>query len=145
MRSTGIDLLASARLAGLDRVRYVSRKPPNAWRGTPAERLLQLNSLAQRIEFFTGSAREAARQYPQNANVAAAIALAGIGFEATEVVLTADPTAIGNEHWFEAQGAFGRAEVRIAGNPLPENPKTSWLAALSLARAVLNQTARVVI
>jgi aspartate dehydrogenase len=141
----GLDLLASARLAGLDRVRYVSRKPPRAWRGTPAERLLHLDSLAERVEFFTGNAREAARQYPQNANVAAAIALAGIGFEATEVVLTADPAATGNEHWFEVQGAFGRAEVRIAGKPLPTNPKTSWLAALSLARAVLNLTARVVI
>ena len=141
----GLDVLASARLAGLDRVRYVSRKPPRAWRGTPAERLVQLDSLAEPVEFFTGSARQAASQYPQNANVAAAIALAGIGFEATEVVLTADPAATGNEHWFEAQGAFGRAEVRIAGKPLPANPKTSWLAALSLARAVLNQTARVVI
>lgn len=141
----GLDLLASARLAGLDRVRYVSRKPPLAWWGTPAERLLQLDSLAQRVEFFTGTAREAASQYPQNANVAAAIALAGIGFDATQVVLTADPDATGNEHWFEVEGAFGRAEVRIAGKPLPANPKTSWLAALSLARAVLNQTARVVI
>jgi len=141
----GLDLLASARLAGLDRVRYVSRKPPAAWRGTPAERVVDLAALAAPVEFFTGTAREAAQRYPQNANVAAAIALAGIGFEATEVVLTADPGATGNEHRFVAEGAFGRAEMRIAGRPLPDNPKTSWLAALSLARAVINAQARVVI
>ncbi len=141
----GLDLLASARLAGLDRVRYVSRKPPAAWRGTPAERVVNLGALAAPAEFFTGTAREAAQRYPQNANVAAAIALAGVGFEATEVELTADPGAVGNEHWFVAEGAFGRAEVRIAGRPLPDNPKTSWLAALSLARAVINAQARVVI
>lgn len=141
----GLDLLASARLAGLSRVVYIARKPPLAWRGTPAEHLVELATLTQPVEFFRGNARAAAQEFPQNANVAAAIALAGVGFEATEVVLIADPGAKGNEHWFGAEGAFGHAEVRIAGKPLPENPKTSWLAALSLARAVLNANARVVI
>jgi aspartate dehydrogenase len=141
----GIDLLASARLAGLDHVRYTSRKPPSAWRGTPAERQVRLDALGEATVFFEGTARAAAQQYPQNANVAAAIALAGTGFEATEVILTADPAATGNEHLIEADGAFGRASVRVASKPLPGNPKTSWLAALSLARAVLNEAARVVI
>lgn len=141
----GLDFLASARLAGLSRVVYVARKPPVAWRGTPAEDFVELSTLSQPVEFFRGNARAAAQKFPQNANVAAAIALAGVGFEATEVVLIADPGATGNEHWFTAEGAFGRAEVKIVGKPLPENPKTSWLAALSLARAVLNANARVVI
>jgi aspartate dehydrogenase len=141
----GIDLLASARLAGLDHVRYTSRKPPSAWRGTAAERRVRLEALAEAAVLFEGTARAAAQQYPQNANVAAAIALAGVGFDATEVLLTADPAATGNEHLIEAEGAFGRASVHVAGKPLPGNPKTSWLAALSLARAVLNEAARVVI
>jgi aspartate dehydrogenase len=141
----GLDLLASARLAGLSRVVYRARKPPVAWRGTAAEHLAPLEKLTEPVDFFRGSARTAAREFPQNANVAAAIALAGVGFEATEVVLTADPGAKGNEHWFSAEGAFGGAEVRIAGKPLPDNPKTSWLAALSLARAVLNANAHIVI
>lgn len=141
----GLDLLASARLAGLSRVVYVARKPPLAWRGTPAEHLVDLATLTQPVEFFKGNARAAAQEFPQNANVAAAIAMAGVGFEATEVVLIADPGAKGNEHRFQVEGQFGRAEVRIAGKPLPENPKTSWLAALSLARAVLNANSRVVI
>lgn len=141
----GLDLLAAARLAGLDRVQYVSRKPPRAWKGTQAEGVVALDSLADAVEFYRGDAREAALAFPQNANVAAAIALAGIGFERTEVALVADPGASGNEHRWVAEGAFGRAEMRVAGRPLPENPKTSWLAALSLARAVLDAGARVVI
>jgi aspartate dehydrogenase len=126
-------------------VRYVGRKRPTAWRGTSAERLVDLNALTAPVEFFKGNARAAAQQFPQNANVAATIALGGMGFEATEVVLIADPGAVGNEHWFGVEGPFGTAEVRIAGNSMPDNPKTSWLAALSLARAILNTRARVVI
>jgi aspartate dehydrogenase len=141
----GVDLLASARLAGLDRVRYTSRKPPRAWKGTRAEQTIKLDELSQATEFFRGNAREAALQYPQNANVAAAIALAGIGFEKTEVALNADPSVNANEHSVVAEGSFGRAEMRIAAKPLPDNPKTSWLGALSLARAVLNANSRVVI
>ena len=141
----GLDLLASARLAGLDSVRYVSRKPPAAWKGTRAEHLIGLEKHTRAIEIFNGNARDAALQFPQNANVAAAIALSGIGFEKTEVTLNADPQARGNEHSILAEGIFGRAELHVSGNPLPQNPKTSWLAALSLARAVLNSRARVII
>ncbi len=106
---------------------------------------MTLDSLSQPTEFFCGNAREAALQFPQNANVAAAIALAGIGFEKTEVSLNADPSVSMNQHSVIGEGAFGCAEMRIAAKALPGNPKTSWLGALSLARAVLNAGARIVI
>lgn len=141
----GLDLLASARLSGLKCVQYISRKPPLAWVGTPAEALLRSTDHAGVQTLYEGNARDAALRFPQNANVAAAIALAGIGFERTEVALTSDPSATGNEHLVVVEGAFGRAEMRFAGRPLPENPKTSWLAPLSLARDVLNRNAHVVI
>lgn len=141
----GLDLLASARVAGLDKVTYTSRKSPKAWKGTPAERLVDLDGLKEVTTFYTGDARNAARDYPQNANVAAAVALAGVGFAATEVRMVADPAAPGNVHRIEAEGAFGRTEITIAGKTLPDNPKTSMLAALSLVRAILNRDAAVVI
>jgi aspartate dehydrogenase len=121
----GLDLLASARLDGLSRVRYIARKPPEAWAGTEAYARLKKDERAGVQTLYEGNAREAALQFPQNANVAAAIALAGLGFEATEVAITADSTATGNEHVVVAEGAFGRAEMRFAGRPLPSNPKTS--------------------
>jgi aspartate dehydrogenase len=141
----GIDAIAAMRLRGLSAVRYRSVKPPIAWRGTPAERLLDLDRLAAPTCFYEGSARAAALDYPQNANVAATVALAGLGFEATRVELVADPAAPGNLHEIEAEGASGRIAIRLHGKPSASNPKTSALTALSVARAVVNRAAAIVI
>lgn len=130
----GADALAAARVGGLDRVTYTSRKPPVAWKGTPAEDLL--DALPGETAFFEGAAGEAALRYPQNANVAATVALAGAGFEATKVRLVADPDADANLHHVAAEGAFGRFEIEIRGKPLPGNPKTSTLAAHSVVAEI---------
>jgi aspartate dehydrogenase len=141
----GIDAIAAMRVAGLAMVRYRSRKPPAAWRGSPAEQVVDLGTLKERTVLYRGSAGEAALRYPQNANVAAAVALAGLGFEATEVELVADPDAPGNVHEIEAEGAAGRFAIRLEGKPSRTNPKTSALAAMSVARALINQNATIVI
>jgi aspartate dehydrogenase len=141
----GIDAIAAMRVAGLTSVRYRSRKPPAAWRGSPAERMVDLDALRQRTVLYKGTAGEAALLFPQNANVAAAVALAGLGFDATEVELVADPDAPGNVHEIEAEGAAGRFAIQLQGRPSRSNPKTSALAAMSVARALLNERATIVI
>jgi aspartate dehydrogenase len=141
----GIDAIAAMRLGGLAAVRYRSRKPPAAWRGSPAEKVTDLDKLTERTVLYRGNAGEAALLYPQNANVAAAIALAGLGFEKTEVELVADPAAPGNVHEIEAEGAAGRFAIQLQGRPSRTNPKTSALAALSVARALINLDAAIVI
>jgi aspartate dehydrogenase len=133
-----LDALASARLGGLASVRYTGRKPVDAWRGTQAEKTADLDGIRTATAIFEGSAREAAIAFPQNANVAAAIALAGLGFDATRATLIADPAARGNEHLIEAEGQFGRLVFTVAGTPLPGNPKTSSLAAYSLLRCLVS-------
>ncbi|MCT4371618.1 aspartate dehydrogenase [Yangia mangrovi] len=133
----GLDVLRAGALAGLEEVTYVGRKPPRAWAGTPAETLLNLSALTEPTEFYEGSATQAAHDYPKNTNVTAAVALAGVGFDDTRVKLIADPTAQTNSHELEARGAFGRFRIVLENNALPENPKTSWLAALSVEQAVL--------
>lgn len=139
----GIDALAAMRLGGLSRVVYRSRKPPEAWAGSPAEDTVDLGSLSQATELFRGTAREAATRFPKNANVAATVALAGLGMDDTEVALVADPDAPGNVHEIEAEGTSGRFAIQLTGKPSPENPRTSALTALSMARAVVNRTALV--
>ncbi len=141
----GVDWLAAARTAGLTRVVYRSRKPPHAWAGSPAEKLLQLDSLTEAATFFRGSARDAALQYPRNANVAATVALATLGFDRTDVEMIADPAAPGNVHEIEAEGEGGSLFTRIVGRADPRNPRTSVMTAHSVVRAVLNQSATVVI
>jgi aspartate dehydrogenase len=84
--------------------------------------------------FFSGDARTAALDFPQNAQVAAAVAMSGIGFEKTQVSLTVDPFALGNTHFIHALGKFGEISVTINGKTLENNPKTSLLAPLSLVR-----------
>ena len=141
----GIDAIAAMRLGGLNAVRYRSRKPPAAWRGSPAEKVADLDKLKDRTVLYRGTAGEAALLYPQNANVAAAVALAGLGFDETEVELVADPDAPGNVHEIEAEGVAGGFAIQLQGNPSRTNPKTSALAALSVARALINLEATIVI
>jgi aspartate dehydrogenase len=127
----GLDALRAAAVGGLESVRYTGRKPPAGWRGSPAAAALDLETLTEAAIHFEGDARAAALLYPKNANVAAAVALSGLGFEATEVRLVADPAAAGNSHTVEATGAFGRFRFEITGAALPDNPKSSALAAMS--------------
>jgi aspartate dehydrogenase len=140
-----LDILASVRHDGLDRVVFRSTKPPKAWEGTAASSVIDLSKVTGPVCFFTGDAREAARLYPMNANVAAAVALAGAGFTKTVVELAADPDAGGNRNEIIAEGAFGRFEITMLGKARPEAPRTSISAPLSIVRAVLNRSAGLVV
>lgn len=139
----GADALAAAGVGGLNKVTYTSRKPPGAWKGTPAEDVADLDALTEETTLYQGGADEAATRYTQNANVAATIALAGAGFAATEVRLVADPAAGGNIHQVHAEGMFGAVDIEIRGKPLPDNPKTSTLAAHSVIAEIRRRAGRV--
>lgn len=141
----GIDVLRAAQFAGIDSVEHRIVKPPHAWIGTSAESLCALGGLIEPTEFFTGDAAATATAFPNNANVAMTTALAGIGPSQTRITLVADPNIATNRHEVRAHGAFGTLEVIVNNNPLPDNPKTSTLAALSLARVILNRVNPIVI
>ena len=140
-----VDLLSALRQSGIVSVVYRGRKPPLAWAGTPAADVLDLGTLEAPATFFTGSARDAARAYPKNANVAATLALAGMGFDATKVELIADPTITRNIHEVRVRAGAADFTIEIAGNPSPDNPKTSLATVYSLAREIMNRKSGVAI
>lgn len=140
-----VDALAAAKIGGLSSVKYCSRKPPAAWKDTPAEEVCDLDNLTEAHTFYRGGAREAAKLFPKNANVAATVALAGLGFDRTEVELCADPTVTDNVHEIEAEGVAGSFRIELRGKPIPENIRTSMLTALSVARGLANLAATTVI
>lgn len=141
----GMDVVGALKIGGLREVLYRSRKPPRAWKGTPAEQLLDLDAIDSPTVFFSGTAREAAARFPQNANVAATIALAGLGFDRTRVELVADPHRMTNQHEIEAEGIIGRTMFIIESQPSAANPKTSALTAYSVVRALLNEQGTLVV
>lgn len=132
----GLDGLSALRRGGLESVRYAASKPPAAWIGTPAQDAIDLGAVEVATAFFSGSAAEAAREYPKNANLAATVALAGLGFEQTIVELIADPTTADNVGRIEAKGKLGRLELELRGPPMADNPKTSVITAYSVLEAI---------
>ncbi len=140
-----LDVLAAGSVGELTKVTYRGRKPPQGWRGSAAESKLDLDALSEATVHFTGSARNAALEYPKNANVAASVALAGIGFDDTSVELIADPGVTRNVHEIVAEGDFGRFEFRIEGKSLPDNPRSSAITGMSVVREILNPASPIVI
>ena len=95
-----------------------------------------LGSIDAPRTLFEGPAREAVARYPKNVNVAAAVALAGLGFDRTRVRVVADPALTENTHTIEARGAFGSLRFRVENRPFPDHPATSRLAALAAVALV---------
>lgn len=142
----GIDALVSAALVGLDEVSITTRKPPAAWVGTAAEETVNLAEITnQPVCIFEGTAREAVRRFPQNVNVAATLACAGIGLDRTVARIFADPTITRNLHEIYFSGKSGSFTIQVCGNPSPDNPRTSALTAYSVIKTIRNLTSPVII
>jgi aspartate dehydrogenase len=129
----GLDALAAASLGGLTRVIHTMRKPPEALLSPEeAARLVTIR------EVFRGNARQAALRFPQFLNVAAAVALAGLGFDQTEVRVLADPLMRNTRHEVQAEGAFGTFHFEIENTP--SIPSYGFrLVAMSIVHALLQR------
>jgi len=143
----GLDAVKGAMNAPVSKVTLTTRKPPRGLEGAPyvVEKKIDLRSLKEPAVIFSGSAREAVPAFPANINVAAALSLAGIGAEKTQVRIVADPTSDKNIHEIEAEGDFGKLFVRMENVPSPTNPKTSYMAALSAIGMLRRITAPLVV
>jgi aspartate dehydrogenase len=136
----GFDGLLTMDCDNLHSVKYTSTKPCNAWHGTLASETHELDRLTERTVIFRGNASDAARSFPKNANLAAAVALAGIGFERTQIELVADPNVKGNIGMLEAMSQSSTMTLTVSSSP-SSNPKTSANVGASVIAALRNSAA----
>jgi aspartate dehydrogenase len=144
----GVDAITGAAVEGqLDEVVFTTIKPPDGLSGAPhiEENDIDLAAIDGKRLVFEGSAREAAPAFPANINVAMALSLAGLGADATVVRIFADPRETDNVHVVEARGGAGSMEFAFHTQPHPDNPKTSYIAALSAIASLRRRTSSLVV
>lgn len=134
----GLDALQAALIAGVDKVTMTTRKAPIAWTNIPyVERMnIDLDNLQEPTLLYEGPARDCVKEFPQNINIAAALSLAGIGFEKTQIRIIADPTVTYNTHEILVEGKAGRFRMILENVPVPSNPRTTYMACLSTVAAL---------
>ncbi|WP_076414542.1 aspartate dehydrogenase [Shewanella sp. UCD-KL12] len=147
--SSGQIVLATGALLGLDAVRaaaegtihsvtMVTRKPPTSLIKAKyvIENNIDLISISEPLRLFKGSAREGAVKFPSNVNVAAALGLAGVGADETELEIWADPSKTRNTHKIRVDADSASFELTIENVPTVENPGTGRITALSVIAAL---------
>lgn len=134
----GLDAVRAAAEGTIHSVRMVTRKPPRGLAGAPylEQNKISLDALTAPLRVFEGTAREGARGFPANVNVAAALSLAGIGPDRTRLEIWADPGVERNTHRIEVDADSARFSMTIENIPSAENPRTGRITPLSVVAAL---------
>src|SRR3984957_2630418 len=138
----GLDAVTAAAVGEIHSVRMVTRKPVRGLAGAPflVENNIDIDQIKEPLKIFDGSAREAAKGFPANLNVAVALSLAGIGPDRTRLEIWADPALTRNVHRVEVDSDSARFSMSIENIP-SENPKTGRITALSVIALLRKQRA----
>jgi aspartate dehydrogenase len=133
----GLDAVRAAAEGTIHSVKMVTRKPPAGLEGAPylLEHKISVAGLKEARKVFDGSAREGARGFPTNVNVAAALSLAGIGPDRTQLEIWADPAVTRNTHTITVDADTARFTMTIENIP-SENPRTGKSVAPSTVAAL---------
>jgi aspartate dehydrogenase len=130
----GLDTVRAMAVGTIHEVRLETRKPPAGLAGAPylVESNIDIENLTAPLCVFRGNARAAAKAFPANVNVAAALGLAGIGPDGTQVEVWADPGVDRNHQSVTIHSDAGEARMTIANIPSAENPRTGRIVANSV-------------
>jgi len=134
----GLDAVRAAAEGEIRSVTMITRKPPGGLEGAPylTEHGISMAQVTAPLKVFDGTAREGARGFPANLNVAVALSLAGIGPDRTRLEIWADPTVDRNTHRIEVDADTARFSMTIENVPSVENPRTGKITALSAVAAL---------
>jgi aspartate dehydrogenase len=133
----GLDGIGASKIAGIESVTLKTTKPLKSLMNSAGldeflkSKNKRIEDITQSETVFDGNVKQAVPLFPQNINVSAALAIAGIGPERTLVKIVADPFGDKNIHEIECVSKAGVTYTRSENVPHPENPKTSYLAILS--------------
>jgi aspartate dehydrogenase len=138
----GLDAVRAAAKGEIYSVTMTTRKPSRSLRGAPhLDKIgVDVMALTEPTLLFDGSARDGARGFPANVNVAAALALAGIGPDRTRLQIWADPSLTRNTHTIKVDADSASFEMTIQNVPSPEKPGTGRITALSIVAALESLT-----
>jgi len=138
----GLDAVTAAAVGEIRSVRMVTRKPVQGLAGAPylVENSIDIETIREPLKIFDGTAREAAKGFPANLNVAVALSLAGIGPDRTRLEIWADPALTRNVHRVEVESDSARFSMSIENIP-SENPRTGRITALSVIALLRKQFA----
>ncbi|MCX7686053.1 MAG: aspartate dehydrogenase [Acetobacteraceae bacterium] len=139
----GLDAVRAAAEGHVESVTIETRKPPRGLAGAPylEQAGIDLDAIREPTRIFQGNAYDAAKGFPANVNVAAALALAGIGPERTMVEIWADPTVTRNTHTIRVEAEAARLTMTIENVPSEENPRTGRITPLSILACLRGLTA----
>lgn len=133
----GLDAVRAAAEGTINSITMITRKPPAGLEGAPylVAQKISVAGLTEPLKVFDGTARDGARGFPANVNVAAALSLAGIGPDRTRLQIWADPTITRNTHRIEVDSDVARFSMTIEGIP-SANPRTGRIVPLSTIAAL---------
>jgi len=118
----GVDAIKALSEVGIDEITITVRKNPRA---------LGVDVNEEKV-MFEGPAEEAVKLFPFNVNVVATLRLASGSPVMVKVI--ADPKVNKNIHQIEVKSKASNLYIRVENIPSPYNPKTSYLAILSILR-----------
>ncbi|MEM7258267.1 MAG: aspartate dehydrogenase [Pseudomonadota bacterium] len=143
----GLDAVRAAREGEFNSVTMVTRKPPAGLAGAPhlVNNNISIDNLVEPKLVFEGTAREGAKGFPANVNVAAALSLAGPGPDNTQLQIWADPTVERNTHKIKVDANSASFEMQMYSIPTAEKPATGRIVALSVIASLRAQVSPLVI
>jgi aspartate dehydrogenase len=133
----GIDAVKALRPSNIERIVLRSYKNVKAFDKEVLKRL-GFEGIKEKTRIFEGDGRTAVKLFPANVNVVATLALASGKIPWVEVY--ADPLLDKNVHEIEIEGRASKMRIRVENAQHPINPRTSYLAALSVVQLIKQLT-----
>ncbi len=131
-----LDVLAAASMGEIDSVKHII-----SWTSFPGISPEEIAAYPEPRHMFSGTAREAALKYPTRVNVAAAVSLAGLGFDKTHVEITLGPSIGADIHRVELEGVSGSFVFEIDRLSGPKDNQGGMLVAKSILHELLDRSA----